>query len=497
MTSIDETIGTQRVLGVERARRSSAGWVVLEWLRSFGAAAAQVLLTIAVLLGLLATAPVAFGQISTTVMSDSMEPGLHAGDVVILRPVRSDLVRRGQVVLVDDPDFPGRLRLHRLVDVRHGRLVLKGDANVTPDSSLVGANKLHGVGWLRVPWIGLPVLWLRDQTYLPLGLAALALMLLAWLAASDRRDDDAGGRDEAATARRNAARRLLQRSTRLLGRLRRSKTAHAAGASLLMAGLFVAAPLTQPGSAAAFNGTTSSPSNSIATGTFDCPARPISAAATVLYYSYMPASGSPEPDVSGSAPAQPGTLSTGATRVSGNCSGNQSPSVSVDGTANGFVASNNQLTPTPEFTVSLWFKTAANTGVLASFGTTKTAAPTGAGDRQIYFKSNQLSFAMERPGNPMAWCSIATIPTTNQWHLAVATFVQNGSQMTLWLDNASTSCTTNDNNISLSPGYWRFGGDTPLDPSASNTFAGQLDETAAYTGPVSGAQVTTIAGAGH
>jgi signal peptidase I len=493
MTSFDEMIGTPHVPVVERARRSSVGWVILDWLRSFGAAGAQVLLTIAVLFGLLATVPVAFGQISTTVMSNSMEPGLHAGDVVILRPVTSDRVKIGQVVLVDDPDYPGRLRLHRLMDVRHGDLVLKGDANAAPDSSFVSAHKLHGVGWLRVPWIGLPVLWMRDQTFLPLGLTAVALLLLALLAASDR-PDDGRHRDEPAVAPRGM-RRALQRLARLLRRFRRSKVTQSAGTSLLLAGLLVAAPLAHPGAAAAFNGTTTSPTNSIGTGTFDCPSRAIANASTVLYYSYMPASGTAEPDVANGA--RPGTLGSGATRVSGNCSGNASPYVTVDATTNGYVAANSTWTPTSSFSISLWFKTTTNSGVLASLGTTKDASPTGAGDRQIYFTGGQLSFVMLRPGNPISFCSIPTPPSTNTWHLAVATFDSSFSRLTLYLDGSGTSCTGNDNNVSNSAGYWRFGGDIALDTSASNTFSGQLDETAVYNAVVPAAGVDAIAAKGH
>jgi signal peptidase I len=494
MTSFDEMIGAPHAPVVERAPHRSLGWVVLDWLRSFGAAGAQVLLTIAVLLGLLATAPVLFGQISTTVMSDSMEPGLHAGDVVILRPTTSNHVKIGQVVLVDDPDNPGRLRLHRLLDLQHGDLVLKGDANAMRDSTPVSANKVHGVGWLRVPWIGLPVLWMRDQLYLPLVLSAVALLLLAWLAASDRQDEE-DPRNEPSPAQRGA-RRALQHFRRLARRFRRSKAAQSGGVSLLLAGLLVAAPLSHPGSAAAFSGTTTSPTNSIGTGTFDCPARPVSAAATVLHYSYMTPSGTAEPDAANS-PGNPGTLGSGATRGVGNCSGNASPYVTVDSTTNGFVAANALLAPPTNFSISLWFKTTTNAGVLASLGTTKTATPTGAGDRQIYFVGGKLSFAMMRPGNPTASCSIATAPATGSWHLAVATFASTGTLMTLYLDGSATTCTTNDNNVSTSSGYWRFGGDTPLDSSAANNFGGQLDETAVYNGVISAGGVDTIYSAGH
>lgn len=494
MTSFDERIGTPAVPVAERARRSSAGWVVLEWLRSFGSAGAQVLLTIAVLLGLLATVPVLFGQISTTVMSDSMEPGLRAGDVVILKPVTSDQVKLGQVVLVDDPDIPGRLRLHRLLDVRRGDLVLKGDANATPDSSFVTADKLHGVGWLRVPWIGLPVLWMRNGTVLPIGLTAVALALLAWLAASDR-GQDGRSRDEPPLAERGA-RRVLQRLRRLLRKLRRSRTGQSAGMSLLLAGLLVAAPLSHPGAAAAFSGTTNSPANSIATGAFDCPARPFPAAGTVLYYSYMPVSGAPEPDVANGR--MPGTLGSTVTRVAGSCSGNASPYVTVNGSATGFVSANSsEPARNANFAISLWFSTATNSGVLASFGATNAPSPSTAGDRQIYFDgSGQLAFTMGRPGNRVS-CAIAGAPSTNVWHLAVLSFT-GGNSALLTLDNNSATCSATVGGIStLASGYWRFGNDLPLSTTATNNYTGALDETAVYAGGIDSSGITSIWTAGH
>ena len=260
-------------------------------------------------------------------------------------------------------------------------------------------------------------------------------------------------------------------------------------------GLLVAAPLSQPGAAAAFSGSTTSPTNSLATGTFDCPTRPVPATSTVLYYSYMPASGTAEPDVANGT--MPGTLGTGATRVSGNCSGNASPYVTV--TAAGYVAANASEPPrNTNFAISFWFKTSVNTGVLASFGSANTTSPAAAGDRQIYFDSSgKLSFVMGRPGNPNAGCTITSAPTTGSWHLATVSFTS-GQNYTLTLDNNAGSCAGTVNNIStLSQGYWRFGGDTPLDTGASNNYAGALDETAVYSGGISSAGVSSIFAAGH
>jgi len=81
-----------------------------------------------------------------------MQPRINPGDVVSARPVPSGSLQLGMVLLVDDPDHPDRLRLHRLVRFSpDGRLILRGDANPHEDSSPVDRQAVHGVGSLRVP----------------------------------------------------------------------------------------------------------------------------------------------------------------------------------------------------------------------------------------------------------------------------------------------------------------------------------------------------------
>lgn len=78
--------------------------------------AAALLVAVSVLLPLVA------GWQSSVVMSGSMAPTLAPGDVVVVRPVAAADLRAGDVVLVDDPDLPGELRMHRIVAVRAGGL---------------------------------------------------------------------------------------------------------------------------------------------------------------------------------------------------------------------------------------------------------------------------------------------------------------------------------------------------------------------------------------
>lgn len=142
-------------------------------------------LLLATLIGLVfwAIAPLALGWTPTTVSSGSMEPAIGTGDVVLTMPLEAQKASPGQVALVDDPDKPGTLRLHRILE-RHddGTLTLKGDANQQADSTPIQPEALKGIGMIRVPWVGAPGLLATTGNPLPL-IAALvgagALVLLA------------------------------------------------------------------------------------------------------------------------------------------------------------------------------------------------------------------------------------------------------------------------------------------------------------------------------
>ncbi|NHN56474.1 hypothetical protein G9U51_11865 [Calidifontibacter sp. DB0510] len=145
--------------------------------------AARTILATLAGLAVWAAVPAAFGWQSTTVISGSMTPAIAVGDVVAAKPVRGAEVQPGQVALVDDPDHQGALRLHRMVRFTPGgALILRGDANRADDSSPVHPSAVHGVGALRVPWAGLPGLWLGRRDLAPLGLASLGIGLLVVVA---------------------------------------------------------------------------------------------------------------------------------------------------------------------------------------------------------------------------------------------------------------------------------------------------------------------------
>ncbi|MDQ1679582.1 MAG: signal peptidase [Frankiaceae bacterium] len=124
----------------------------------------------------MATVPVAFGWNSAVVMSGSMRPAFNPGDVVLSSPVSIGQLHPGEIVVVADPLRPGKMLMHRYVRPGSGdTIITRGDANASEDSTPVPYANVRGLPRMRVPFVGLPVLWLRTHALVPLA----ALLVLA------------------------------------------------------------------------------------------------------------------------------------------------------------------------------------------------------------------------------------------------------------------------------------------------------------------------------
>jgi signal peptidase len=132
-----------------------------------------------------AVAPAALGWRAALITSGSMEPGIRPGDLVLLVPVDADEVNRmplvGAVVQVNNPVRKGELLVHRVVGKDpSGAVITKGDNNATRDRVPVQPSQVLGIGRIRVPFAGLPVLWLQNGQVVPLVALGLVLLVLAW-----------------------------------------------------------------------------------------------------------------------------------------------------------------------------------------------------------------------------------------------------------------------------------------------------------------------------
>ena len=151
-----------------------------DWLRLVAATLARVVLFSVLGLALWGALPTAIAWQPTTVMTGSMEPRIQPGDVVVAKPVAADDLSLGQVLLFDDPDHADHLRLHRYEAAGDsGTLVTKGDANPEADSTAVARSSVLGVGYLRVPFVGLPVVWAAEHRTAPLVVLAAGIVVLA------------------------------------------------------------------------------------------------------------------------------------------------------------------------------------------------------------------------------------------------------------------------------------------------------------------------------
>ena len=106
----------------------------------------------------------------------SMNPKLHAGDLVLLHP--SSHYEVGDVVGYHNLQL-GRLVLHRIVGKTGDRYVFKGDNNGFLDSYHPTQDQLVGRLWIHVPKLGGLFTWLHAPHHAAITVAIVAFLLLA------------------------------------------------------------------------------------------------------------------------------------------------------------------------------------------------------------------------------------------------------------------------------------------------------------------------------
>ena len=105
------------------------------------------------------------------ISSESMEPALRAGDVVFVRGADVSTLRAGDVIVYSCPSKKelcvreNELIAHRIVEVnRTNGIKTKGDANDRVDRWLVGFSWIKGRMFFRIPFLGKPIIVLRQIT---------------------------------------------------------------------------------------------------------------------------------------------------------------------------------------------------------------------------------------------------------------------------------------------------------------------------------------------
>jgi signal peptidase I len=125
--------------------------------------------------------PFATGMRSLSVMSGSMEPAIHTGDVVVDEWVAPSAARVGDTVSFNDPERGNIVITHRVVTVRrradHIDFVTRGDANTGVERWSAPATGRIGRVVYRVPRAGFLMVFTRT----PWGkLLFLVIPAFAW-----------------------------------------------------------------------------------------------------------------------------------------------------------------------------------------------------------------------------------------------------------------------------------------------------------------------------
>jgi signal peptidase I len=436
------------------------------WLGLLSVVVARAVLTFLAALLLWSVTPAVFGWTPRVVLSDSMSPRIRAGDVVLTSSTSGASVRPGRVISFADPDHAGHTLVHRLIGRNpDGTLITRGDANSTPDPTPLKPHEVSGLGRLRVPFVGLPVLWAHRRQWVPLALLTAAIGLAGWLAWR-------GDNGRADRGRHGGV----------------PPTLTGTAVSLLVLVLAIG-DLARAPAYAAFRGTTDSPNSSwtaapvlIAPNSY---VSTVKADAPLLFYRLNEASGTVAADSSGNnrAGAYVGSFSYGFTPQP--LPRNAGTAVVGNGSST-CLTSTYSILSTATYTVELWFRTSsAAGGTLAQVGTTGAGAtPYGT---LAMTSTGTLRYTAFGPSTSQAVTSPATY-NDNTWHYVAARISSSGQR--LFVDGTQVATANYPAGLYTGPASWRWGCTiSGALGSTSAVFSGAMADAAAYNTALTAARI--------
>ncbi len=111
-----------------------------------------------------------------TIVGTSMQPMLEKGDLAVIRA--ADDYKTGDVVVYTSEENPDARILHRIIEQKGAKFVLKGDHNTWTDSSMPTEERIQGKLWFRVPKAGLVFAALRSPLRAAMIAAATGSLVL-------------------------------------------------------------------------------------------------------------------------------------------------------------------------------------------------------------------------------------------------------------------------------------------------------------------------------
>lgn len=163
-------------------------------------AISTVIVVIVVFLALALVGARLFGLKVYTILSGSMEPTYHVGAVIYVRTVDPYTITEGQPItfMLDE----STIATHRVIEVipdeedaETVRFRTKGDANASPDGSLVHYRNVIGIPVFTIPYLGYVANYIQRPPGMYIAIAVIVL-LLALVFLSDTKDDNKKGKKQ-------------------------------------------------------------------------------------------------------------------------------------------------------------------------------------------------------------------------------------------------------------------------------------------------------------
>ena len=114
------------------------------------------------------------------VVSGSMEPTIKIGDIIVI-DTKSKTYEIGDVITFYDTN--GNFVTHRIVDIKGGKMITKGDNNKSPDEDM-NIDHIVGKYIYKVPFLGSFLNIFRNPLYL--GLILVIGVLFSYLISTDK-----------------------------------------------------------------------------------------------------------------------------------------------------------------------------------------------------------------------------------------------------------------------------------------------------------------------
>ncbi|MBI5347625.1 MAG: signal peptidase I [Candidatus Aenigmarchaeota archaeon] len=95
-----------------------------------------------------------------SVVSDSMEPNLHRGDLLVVTGMATADYKTGDIVIYQRPEVSYTI-VHRIIEKTEEGFVIKGDNNASPDPGFVKPSQILGKVEFAIPLLGYPRLALH------------------------------------------------------------------------------------------------------------------------------------------------------------------------------------------------------------------------------------------------------------------------------------------------------------------------------------------------